>query len=32
MVKKLFQKRTNEILDKFNDKEILISHTSANFF
>lgn len=32
MVKKLFQKRINEILDEFNDKEIVISHYSANFF
>ena len=32
MVKKLFQKRITEILDKFNNKEIVISHTSANFF
>ena len=32
MVKKLFQKRINEILDKFYDKEIIISLNSANFF
>lgn len=32
MVKKLFQKRTNEILDKFKDKDIIISTNNANFF
>ena len=32
MVKKLFQKRINEINDKFNGKDIIISLNSANFF
>jgi hypothetical protein len=32
MVKKLFQKRINEIIDKFSDKNIIISLNSANFF
>ena len=32
MVKKLFQKRINEILDKFKDKIIILSLNSANFF
>jgi len=32
MVRKLFQKRINEILDKFKDKDIIISLNSANFF
>lgn len=32
MFKKLFQKRISEVLDKFIEKKILISHTSANFF
>jgi hypothetical protein len=32
MVKKQFQKRINEIMDKFKDRVIIISLTSANFF
>ena len=32
MVKKLFQKRINEIMDKFKGKNIIISLKSANFF
>ena len=32
IVKKLFQKRINEILDKFKGKDIIISLNSANFF
>ena len=32
MVKKLFQKRINEIMDKFKGKDIIISLKSANFF
>ncbi|MBY9010599.1 MAG: hypothetical protein KGD74_12100 [Candidatus Lokiarchaeota archaeon] len=32
MVKELFQKRINEILDKFKGKDIIISLNSANFF
>ena len=32
MVKKLFQKRINEIMDKFSNKDIIISLNSANFF
>ncbi len=32
MVKKLFQKRISEILDKFKDTDIIISLNSANFF
>jgi len=32
MVKKLFQKRINEILDKVKDKNIILSLNSANFF
>ena len=32
MVKKLFQKRISEILDKFKDKDIIISQSNANFF
>ncbi len=32
MVKKLFQKRINEILDEFKDKDIIISLNNANFF
>jgi hypothetical protein len=32
MVKKLFQKRIDEILNKFKDKDIIISLNSANFF
>lgn len=32
MVKKLFQKRINEILAKFKDKFIIISTNNANFF
>jgi len=32
MVKKLFQRRINEILDKFKDKSIILSSDNANFF
>jgi hypothetical protein len=32
LVKKLFQKRINEIRDKFKEKDIIISLNSANFF
>jgi hypothetical protein len=32
MVKKLFQKRIEEILEKFHTEEIIISLNSANFF
>ncbi len=32
MVKKLFQKRISEILDKFKDKNIILSINNANFF
>lgn len=32
MVKKLFQKRIDEIMDKFQGKDIIISLNSANFF
>ena len=32
MVKKLFQKRINDIMDKFKGKDIIISLKSANFF
>ena len=32
MVRKLFQKRINEIMDKFKGKDIIISLKSANFF
>ena len=32
MVKKAFQKRINEILDKFKDKSIILSANNANFF
>ncbi len=32
MVKKLFQKRIVEILDKFKDKNIILSIKNANFF
>lgn len=32
MAKKMFQKRINEILDKFKGKDIIISLNSANFF
>ncbi|NVM16513.1 MAG: hypothetical protein HWN80_02275 [Candidatus Lokiarchaeota archaeon] len=32
MVKKLFQKRINEIMDKFQGKKIIISLNNANFF
>jgi hypothetical protein len=32
MVKKLFQKRIDEILNKFDAEEIIISLNSANFF
>jgi len=32
MVRKLFQKRINEIMDKFKGKNIIISLKSANFF
>ena len=32
MVKKLFQKRRNEIIDKFHGKNIIISLKGANFF
>ena len=32
MVKKLFQKRINEILAQFKDKNIVISLNNANFF
>lgn len=32
LVKKLFQKRINEIRDKFNEKNIILSLNSANFF
>ena len=32
MVKILFQKRINEILDKVKDKNIILSLNSANFF
>jgi hypothetical protein len=32
IVKKLFQKRINEIIDKFNGKNIIISLNIANFF
>jgi len=32
LVKKLFQKRINEILDEFKDKIIILSVNNANFF
>ncbi len=32
MVKILFQKRINDILDKYKDKAIIISQNNANFF
>ena len=32
MLKKIFKKRINEILEKFSDKTILISNNMANFF
>ena len=32
MVKKLFQKRISETLDKFKDKNIILSLNNANFF
>ena len=32
MVKKLFRKRSNEIMDKFHAKNIIISLKGANFF
>ena len=32
MVKKLFQKRIDEIMDKFSEKDVIISLNSANFF
>ena len=32
MVKKLFQKRISEILDKFKDKLIILSSNNSNFF
>ena len=32
MVKKLFQKRISEILDKFKDKLIILSSSNSNFF
>ena len=32
MVKKLFQKRISEILDKFKDKIIILSSSNSNFF
>ena len=32
MVKKLCQKRINEILEKFSDKSVIISTNNANFF
>ena len=32
MVKKLFQKRISEIMDKFKDKNIILSANDANFF
>lgn len=32
MVKKLFQKRINEIMDKFQGKNIIIALNNANFF
>lgn len=32
MVRKLFQKRINDIMDKFKGKDIIISLKSANFF